>query len=417
MSSDPIVPAPDATADGADRLDAGRPFDAAIVGAGPSGSAMAILLARAGARVALIDAGRFPRDKLCGEYLSPEGVGAVDRLVPDGRLARSGGRPIRSVRLTTPRGRVLEAEVAGPDGRAGLGLSRSALDALLLDEARSLGVEVFEGIRVSGPIVAGGRVVGVSGRRESGRPVTAHASVILAADGRHSALTRRSGATRPRSLPGLRPRLFGLKRHLIIADDAADEPPGTVGLHLLPGGYVGACRVEGGRTNLCGLLPERLSRQYRGDLDALAEATFPGNRTLAALWDAAQPTGPWKTVAGVRVETSSPLLPGIFYCGDARGTVDPLGGQGLTMAMLGAEVIAPFVLRTLAQRDLDLATLRAAQRAWHARFDRRVALCRAFHHALVQPSLIDLASLLGRGGNALLSLGFTMTRDPARMLS
>jgi hypothetical protein len=87
------------------------------------------------------------------------------------------------------------------------------------------------------------------------------------------------------------------------------------------------------------------------------------------------------------------------------------------MAMLGAEVLAPFVLQALARGDLDLATLRAAQRAWHARFDRRVTLCRAFHHALVQPSLIDLASLLGRGGNALLSLGFTMTRDPARMLS
>ncbi|WP_152053641.1 NAD(P)/FAD-dependent oxidoreductase [Tautonia marina] len=396
-------------------LDAGRPFDAAIVGAGPSGSAMAILLARAGARVALIDAGRFPRDKLCGEYLSPEGVEAVERLVPGDRLARSGGRPIRSVRLTTPRGRTLEAEVAGPDGRVGLGLSRSALDALLLDEARSLGVSVFEGTRISGPILQDGRVVGVSGRGESGRPVAARASVVVAADGRHSAQIRRSGTTRARSLPGLRPRLFGLKRHLTVSDPASDEPSGTVGLHLLPGGYVGACRVEGGRTNLCGLLPERLSRQYRGDLDALADATFSGNRTLSALWQAAEPTGPWKTVAGVRVETSSPRLPGIFSSGDARGTVDPLGGQGLTMAMLGAEVIAPFVLRALARNDEGPAALRAAQRAWHARFDRRVTLCRAFHHALVQPSLIDVASLLGRWGNTLLSLGFAATRDPVRI--
>ncbi len=399
----------------ADRLDAGRPFDAVIVGAGPSGSAMAILLARAGARVALIDAGRFPRDKLCGEYLSPEGVEAVDRLVPGDRLARSGGRPIRAVRLTTPRGRALEAEVAGPDGRVGLGLSRSALDALLLDQARSLGVEVFEGTRVSGPILDGDRVVGVSGRGDSGKPVAARASVVIAADGRHSALTRRSGTTRPRSVPGLRPRLFGLKRHLTISDDARDEPSGTVGLHLLPGGYVGACRVEGGRTNLCGLLPERLSRAYRGDLDALAASVFPGNRTLSALWQAAEPTGPWKTVAGVRVEASSPRLPGILYCGDARGTVDPLGGQGLTMAMLGAEVIAPFVLKALARNDMQPDTFRAAQQAWHARFDRRVMLCRAFHHALVQPSLIDTASLLGRWGNALLSFGFAATRDPRKI--
>ena len=109
------------------------PTEAAIVGAGPSGTALAIRLAKAGARWRLIDAGRFPRDKLCGEYLSPEGVAAVERLGLADALARSGGRPIRAVRLTTPGGRSLRAEVAGPDGRAGLGLSRAALDAILLD--------------------------------------------------------------------------------------------------------------------------------------------------------------------------------------------------------------------------------------------------------------------------------------------
>jgi flavin-dependent dehydrogenase len=402
MNLDPMHP------DGSD-----RPIDAVVVGAGPSGSALAIRLASAGARVALVDAGRFPRDKLCGEYLSPEGVAALGRLGLDPEIARSGGRPIRAVRLTTPRGRALEAEVAGPDGRAGLGLSRLALDAILLAAARGRGVSAFEGTRISGPIVEQGRVVGVSGRGAGGSPFSLRAAVVVAADGRHSSLTRRTGASRARSLPGLRPRLFGLKRHLIVPDDSVDEPSGTVGLHLLPGGYVGACRVEGGRTNLCGLLPERLSRRHRGDLDALAESTFPGNPTLKGLWRAAEPAGPWKTVAGVRVEVSAPLLPGIFYAGDARGTVDPLGGQGLTMALLGAEVLAPFVLRAIRGGEADPAIVREAMRAWHSRFDRRVLLCRAFHHALVRPSLVDAASMLGRWGDDLLSLGFASTRDPA----
>src|SRR5690606_37668367 len=144
-------------------------------------------------------------------------------------------------RLTTPRGRMLEAEVAGPDGRSGLGLSRAALDLIVMDLARARGVVTFEGIRVSRPIVEDGRVVGVSGRGMAGSPVTLRAAVVVAADGRHSSLTRRSGASRPRSLPGLRPRLFGLKRHLLVPDGAADEPSGTVGLYMVPGGYVGAC--------------------------------------------------------------------------------------------------------------------------------------------------------------------------------
>ncbi|RUL89595.1 NAD(P)/FAD-dependent oxidoreductase [Tautonia sociabilis] len=393
------------------------PIDAAIVGAGPAGSSLAIRLARAGARIALIDAGRFPRDKLCGEYLSPEGALALEGLGLADAIARSGARPIRAARLTTPRGRRLEAEVVGPDGRAGLGLSRSALDAILLGEARRLGVIVFEGTRVSGPILEGDRVVGVAGRGVGGSPFSLRARVVVAADGRHSSLARRTGSTLPRSVPGLRPRLFGLKRHLVVRDPACDEPPGTVGLHLLPGGYVGSCRVEGSRTNLCGLLPERLSREHRGDLDALADAAFLSNPTLAALWHAAEPAGPWKTVAGVRIEASSPLLPGIFYAGDARGTIDPLGGQGLTMALLGSELLAPFVLQSIAQGAADLTVVREAIRAWHSRFDRRIALCRAFHHALIRPSLIDAASMLGRWGDALLSLGFASTRDRARLPS
>ena len=392
-------------------------FDAVIVGAGPAGSSLAVRLARSGVRVALLDAGRFPRDKLCGEYLSPEGASAVDRLGLAGELAASGGRPIRKVRLTTPSGRSIEAEVGGLEGRAGLGLSRSALDAILLGAARSAGASVMEQARVSGPIVEGGRVVGVVGRGEGGASFEIRGVAVIAADGRNSALTRRTGTTRSRSVAGLRPRLFGLKRHLAVDRPEFDEPEGTVGLHLLPGGYVGTCRVEGGRTNLCGLLPESHSKTHHGDLGALADDLFGRNPALGALWRASEPTGPWKTVAGVRVEVSAPNLPGVFYAGDAGGTVDPLGGQGMTMALLGSELLAPFVLRSLDEGKVSEAVVRRAKAAWHRRFDRRVLLCRAFHHALVRPFAIDAASRLGRLGDALLALGFALTRDRDRAIT
>jgi 2-polyprenyl-6-methoxyphenol hydroxylase-like FAD-dependent oxidoreductase len=192
------------------------------------------------------------------------------------------------------------------------------------------------------------------------------------------------------------------------------EPPGTVGLHLVAGGYVGACRVEPGLANLCGLLPEAVSRRFRGDLDRLADAVFPGNPVLGRLWASARPVGAWKAVAGVRVESSRPALPGILYAGDCQGTIDPLGGQGMTMALLGAEMLAPFVARAFASpgRCADLSIQSAYHAAWHRRFDRRVRLCRAFHHALVNPWLIDAVSTLRTLAPRLLALGFTRTRDP-----
>src|SRR4051812_518596 len=102
--------------------DSTRPFDVAIAGAGLAGGALALRLARAGVRVALLDPGTFPRDKLCGEYLSPEGGVVLDRLGLSHAVARLGFHPIRRVRLTTLRGRQLQADVTGPDDRPGLGL-------------------------------------------------------------------------------------------------------------------------------------------------------------------------------------------------------------------------------------------------------------------------------------------------------
>src|SRR5690349_5768324 len=105
-------------------------FDVAIAGGGPAGSSLALRLARRGLRVALLDAARFPREKLCGEFLSPEGVRTLEDLGLGGLWDGCGAPAIVRARLTTPRGRVLEA--AFPDGLAARGLGRGTLDALLI---------------------------------------------------------------------------------------------------------------------------------------------------------------------------------------------------------------------------------------------------------------------------------------------
>lgn len=384
--------------------------DVAIAGAGLAGSSLALRLARGGARVALIDPAEFPRDKLCGEFLSPECWGVFDRLGLTAGVERLGYHPVRRVRISTPRGAVLEAEFTDPDGLPGIGLGRGPLDDLIVRAARAAGAVVLERTRVNGPVVREGRVVGLVVRRGADRPFEVRAAVTVAAEGRHSPLVRRTGTTRTRSR--FRPRFFGLKRHLSAPDRDA-EPDGTVGLHLVAGGYVGACRIESGMTNLCGLLPESLLRRHRGDLDRLAAVAFPGNAVLGRLWRSARPAGGWKTVADVRVVASTPGLPGILYAGDSRGTIDPLGGQGMTLALLGAEMLAGFVTRALVAGAAGGDLQREYAAAWHRRFDRRIDLCRAFHHVLVNPWLVDGASAFRSLAPRLLALGYARTRDPA----
>ncbi|MEO8940250.1 MAG: FAD-dependent oxidoreductase, partial [Isosphaeraceae bacterium] len=340
----------------------GQCFDVAIAGAGPAGASLAGRLARQGMHVALLDAGAFPRDKLCGEFLSPEAWGILDRMGLSDDLAGSGYQAIDHLRLTTPGGRVIDAEIKGPDGRPGIGLSRSVLDALLASWAVSAGAVFLERCRVSGPVNAGGRVIGLHARHPELGRFEVRAAVVVAADGRHSPLVQQTGTTRPRSR--FRSRHFGLKRHLSISDPDAVEPSGTVGLHLVPGGYGGTCLIEGQVTNLCALLPESALREYRGNLDRLADAWLDRNPALARLRASGSPAAPWKAVSGVRVEVSTPRTPGIFYVGDCQGTVDPLGGQGMTMALLGAELLVPFVERGL-KAGADELLQRAALDAWH----------------------------------------------------
>ena len=110
-------------------------YDVVIAGSGLAGGSLAVRLARSGARVAVIDPGTFPRDKLCGEYLSPEGGAALERLHLADAVAKLGAHPIRRVRITTPRGRELVAEVI--DAYRAMLLEREALTRDGLEVARA----------------------------------------------------------------------------------------------------------------------------------------------------------------------------------------------------------------------------------------------------------------------------------------
>jgi flavin-dependent dehydrogenase len=388
-----------------------RIFEIAIAGAGLAGASLALGLAERGVKVALLDPSTFPRDKVCGEFLSPECWRILERMGLSDEVARSGYHAIRTVRISTPGGREIMADVTGLGDLPGIGLSRSKLDDLIVRRAREAGVEVFEGTRVGGPIIEEGRVVGVLAKGAG--PIEIRASITVAADGRHSSLVKQTGRTRGRSW--LRPRLFGLKRHLDVTDDDAAEHPGTVGLHLVPGGYGGTCRIEDGSTNLCALLPESAVKDRRGDLDRVALECLGRNPALARLLTSSEPASEWKAVAGVRVQVSTPERPGILYVGDSQGTVDPLGGQGMTMAFLGAELVRSFVERALAGgRGVDAALQSELQASWHRRFDRRVTLCRGFHHMLVNPGVVDVASGLGAVASRFLAACFRQTRDPGK---
>lgn len=162
-------------------------YDVAIVGAGPAGSGAAIQLALNGRRVLLIEEKKFPRPKLCGEFISPECMAHFERL---GVSIETRAAPINKTVFYSKRGH----SVAVPSdwftqNTHALGLSRAEMDHRLLQRARNVGVTVIEETHVSGVIVEGDRVRGIIPRTSEG---TNHfyAEITIDATGRHRAMAR-----------------------------------------------------------------------------------------------------------------------------------------------------------------------------------------------------------------------------------
>ena len=250
-----------------------------IAGAGPAGSAAALAALGDGAQVELREKSRFPRHKVCGEFLSPETGAVLDSLGVAGEFAAA--RPARIRRLVLHVGeRTKSCALAEP----AYGLSRYALDALLARAAAARGATLLRGeTGTQSDVAAGGRSA-------------------LAAPGN---------------------RLFGFKAHFHgPADDAVE-------LFFFSGVYVGLNTVEDGVTNVCGLAPERFLRARGFDFDSIAEACPPLARRLGPLaramdWIAAGPLS-----FGRQGAASAP-----YPAGDALGFVDPFTGTGILNALL-----------------------------------------------------------------------------------
>jgi flavin-dependent dehydrogenase len=307
-------------------------FDAIVVGAGPAGGALALLLARAGARVALVEKSSIPRDVVCGEFVSEEGVAVLRRL----GVESPGATRIDGVRLFDAEG----SSVAAPDAH-GIGWSRRDLDAALVAAAVAAGATLRERTIAEAPMVDAGRVRGVRVRRREGADEWL-APVVVAADGRKSTLARALGARRE-SLARAR-SLFGFRAHA----DGAVAGGRTVDLFLFEGGYAGTCAVAGGLTNLAFVVEQRRLRE------ASPRAILDGN---AALRERLRGVAPASTMAVGPLVFGPRALhrAGVLFVGDASGPVDPFVGEGISIALESACLAAPVALEAIARGGVDAA--------------------------------------------------------------
>src|SRR5919198_3339088 len=175
----------------------GDEVDVLVVGAGPAGSATALLLSRLGFRVTAVDRAAFPRDKPCSEYMSPEVVRRLDQLGVLPTLEDAGAVPLHGTSVTAPRGARLHGKFAlagyRPFRPTGLSISWRILDNALMQAARAAGVEVRERTTVEELFYQRGGIAGALVRDQHGRRYGIRARLTVGADGLRSVVARRLG--------------------------------------------------------------------------------------------------------------------------------------------------------------------------------------------------------------------------------
>lgn len=395
-------------------------YDAIVVGGGPAGAGTATWLARAGFHVTLLDRARFPRDKACGEFLTREACHLMQDLGAWEAVCEVGARPVAATVLVAPDG--WQTRHTPPDGSpTGYALRRIALDAVLLENARTAGVEVWEGFAVRELLRdEAGRVLGVAGKEASGEPFSLRARLVVGADGSHSLVARQLNLVRPllrlqrvalishwRNISGPGDTIEMRARQQVVCGlgfppHSSTCPPapsrsrrGSEGAGIDGSPSPAAQRESRERgpeslsANLTLVVPTALAAQIAGRAGDFIEETlqthFPD---LAARLAGAEREPVIRTVGCFGHLCRPAVAEGALLVGDAATFIDPFTGEGVYFALRGAQLAAEVAAEALRADDLSRSRLLAYHRA-RRELARRYLLCDVVQAVVRAPALFS----------------------------
>jgi flavin-dependent dehydrogenase len=364
-------------------------FEAIIIGGGPGGAVAALSLARAGWSVAVIEKSRFPRQKVCGEFLSATNLPLLRRLGVAETFSELAGPEVSRVALfageTSLFSTMPHPQSAEGQGRA---LGRDQLDTLLLERASAAGAAIFQPWSATELSRRGNRLCCRIASRESQASRELEAPIVIAAHG-----SWESGIlpTQPVRKPARKGDLFGFKARFC----GSQLPRGTMPLLVFPGGYGGMVHTDHGQVSLsCCVRRDRLDWLRQADATASAgeavlkhiQESCRGAREALA---EARLNGPVLSVGPIRPGIRRPYRDGIFLVGNAAGEAHPIIAEGISMAMQSAWLLCEHlaarreqVLKGEALEEIG----RAYSQAWQRHFAPRIRAAAFFAQLAMRPA-------------------------------
>jgi 2-polyprenyl-6-methoxyphenol hydroxylase-like FAD-dependent oxidoreductase len=358
--------------------------DATIIGGGPAGSLAGWLLARAGWDITLIEQHPFPRDKVCGECLSALGITVLKRAGLADRLLDAHPAILTHTALYARDGQAARLKLAEPMW----GLSRSTLDSTLLYAAAEACVDVRQPARCE--LLEPGHPPRLVFRDlRTNQQETTKPTFVLLADGKGALLRQRPAPTSD----------FGIKAHFIDVH----APPDTIELFSVHEHYGGVSAIERDRWNVAFSIPTAELQRTKGDLDGMFAEILGQNVELRRQFKAARRAGGWLAAPLPRFPINNTWPDGIIPLGNAAAALEPIGGEGMGLALRSAELAVQMLLN-------DPSAVRPLRTSFKNLWRIRRPACRLAAKMLSSPTLAGpTIELLARnnsiGGLALKFIG------------
>jgi flavin-dependent dehydrogenase len=369
-------------------------YDVVIVGGGPAGASAAIRLAQHGVYVLLVEQKKFPRAKLCGEFISPECLVHFDRLGVRQEMFQAGGAELTATNFYTRGGRSVSVPSRWFGAGSALGLSRAEMDFRLLERARAVGADVLEDTHAGNLAIENGHVRGVFINNGEAEPRLIQSTIAIDATGRSRALSRRLEKLEGNALRfGNRTRLVAFKAHL----EGTRGETGVCEIYCYRGGYGGLNSVENSVANLCFIADARDVRACGGNAERVINEVVARNKRAAWTLGEARAVTPWLAVS-LEGFGRNKLVPanGLLTIGDAASFIDPFTGSGMLMALESGELAAESIVRNLPGLKNNSFSVFAEEYrvAYQRRFTSRLRVCSMLRRAAFVPRLAETMIIL-----------------------
>lgn len=357
--------------------------DVIIIGGGPSGCAAALGLNRLGYRVVLCDQAKFPRDKVCGEFVSPAADPILKRLGVLDRIEALSPKRLKGVAISSYEGEEIVIDypkMPGMDVRpTSLSVPRYELDASFLVQVKQVGVEVLEQHKVTQFLFADGRVNGVSGLDESKISFTLKAPLVIDAGGRNAISLRKMGL-KNKSAGNIKIAMAAHWEGAQVADDYCY-------MHVSHPGYTGISSVGRDRSNVVlvvnrqSMNGEKLDKFY---LDAVMR-----NVHRRKILQDAECIESVRTIESLAFTVKPVTCGGLLLVGDAMGFIDPFTGEGIYLSLRSSEIAVEVADKAFKKSDWSNDILMDYEMRRKHEFDKKFLLSRIFQKLIYNRFFCD----------------------------